>query len=1086
MEETTNAPDGQTTPDTAPPPNVPLEGPPAGLPASALPDDFPALPPQYSTAGDVGFFNRQNEAVPTAVTLGPDGATYVSELSALPYPEGYARILRVADGDGGVSFDGATPAGQSQVYASGFDQINGLTFDDEGALYVLEYVNGAAIYDPTLDPAELPPSRIVRVDADGGREVISGEELLLANYVLAHEGKVYATINNADTENGQLIAYERDDAGEWTAEVVAEGLRNPRGLDVGPDGKLYILEQGLGTPLESPEAADAPVIPFIPGLVSQSGGYTGAISAFDAETGTTERVYEGLPSFREFNPSTNESRVISIGPNGFGINDAGEVFIASGGGLSNQSVDALGPFAEGVSGILKLDGLFDEDPSDATWDLAFNSVEYAGAFGPDGATTLFNTQSNLNDVEIGPDGEVYTVDAARNVLYQLDSDGQGVESVTVLQKTGPVLTPVQYALVLAAGGEPSADYRVEVAEVTLKGANELPDTPGRAAALEAAGEGAGAPGGFDGGGLVPGLPGGTDVPPRGEDAIVGENLADGGGTLEPGEAIVPPNGAQPVEGTDEAVPIDNPGAPPAVVVDPYPGDAPDGPPAGVPGDGPPDGFDPTDFDPNNPPPGFGPPTPLIPGPVDPIAPSVTPGNPYAGYFDPFFGVYAPAEGDEPLLGGAKVDQLFVFGDRATEDGGAFGKAAVAEAAGVDLPIDQAPYSPFGNFTDGLNWTTYLARILGVEENPTPDDADASADDGPDTNYSYLDATARELDNPFDPLQRATQLTDFDGQIDAFEEDYEAFSDDDLVVVSFGGNDLTLPPAEGVSPQEAAFDSIQATIDGIARLAELGATKLLVPNVVDVEIVPIFSDPAFQEALGVPPGALTEAVTAYNAALGGALETIEAASDLDITVLDLNGLFADIVAAPGAYGFLNTDEPVLITPPNADVEAPVFNPAIVGEDPLVQHATLFLDVLFSPTGLAQSIMAETARDALLGRGGGEPALNLVLGTEGRDRLVGTDGADEIDGRGGAFDRLTGGEGADVFVFAGPDGARDRAVIRDYEVGVDAIRLDGAVVSDVRESDRGVLLRLEGDGDKIYVRGEGVTAEGIDFQGDGLLV
>ena len=918
----------------------------------------------------------------------------------------------------------------------------------------------------------------MRVDADGSREVISGDELRLGNYVLAHEGKVYAAINNADTENGQLLAYERDaDTGEWSAEVVAEGLHNPRGLDVGPDGKLYILEQGLGTPADDPDAENAPVIPFIPGLVSQSGGYTGAISAFDPATGASERVYEGLPSFREFNPSTGEDRVISIGPNGFGITDEGEVFIASGGGLSNQSVAALGPFAEGVSGILKLEGLFDGDPSDAEWGLVFDSVEYAGANGPDGATTLFNTQSNLNDVEIGPDGSVYTVDAARNVLYQLDAEGDDIESVTILQKTPPVLTPVQYALVLAAGGEPSADYRVEIAEVTLKGANELPDTPGRAAALDAAGDGAGAPGdGFDGGGLVPGLPGGTDVPPRGEDAIVGGQLGDGGGTLQPGEAIVPPNGAQPVEGTEEAVPIDNPGAPPAVVVDPYPGDAPEGPP---------DGFDPTDFDPNNPPPGFGDPTPLIPGPVDPIAPSVTPGNPYAGYFDPFFGTYAPAQGDEPLIGGAPVDQLFVFGDRATEDGGAFGKAAVAEAAGIDLPIDAAPYSPSGTFTDGLNWTTYLARILGVEQGSTPDDPDASADGGPDTNFSYLDATARELDNPFDPLQRFTQLTDFDGQIDAFEEDYEAFSDDDLVVVSFGGNDLTLPPAEGVSPQEAAGASIQATIDGIARLAELGATKLLVPNVVDVEIVPIFSDPAFQEALGVPPGALTQAVTAYNAALEGALEAIEATSDLDITVLDLNGLFESIVAEPGAYGFVNTDEPVLITPPNADVEAPVFNPAIVGQDPLVQHATLFLDVLFSPTALAQSIMAETARDALLGRGG-EPALNLVVGTEGRDRLVGTDGADEIDGRGGPFDRLTGGEGADVFVFAGPDGVRDRAVILDYEVGVDAIRLDGAVVGDVRETGRGVLLRLEGDGDKIYVHGDGVTAETIDFQGDGLLV
>ena len=1044
--------------------------------APATPGEFPALPPQYSTAGDAGFFNRQNESVPTAVTIGPDGATYVSELSALPYPEGYARVLRIAQDEGGASFDGETPAGVAQVFASGFTQINGLTFDDDGALYVLEYEVASTVYNPTLDPAELAPSKLVRVGADGVRETISGDELRLGNYVLAHEGKIYATINDADTDDGKLLAYERDaDTGEWTHEVVAGGLRNPRGLDIGPDGNLYILEQGLGTGAEDPAAGDPPTIPFIPGLVSQSGGYTGAISKLDIGTGEVERVYEGLPSFREFNPSTGENRVISIGPNGFGIAEDGTVYIASGGGLSNGSVAALGPFAEGVSGVLRLDGLFEEGV-EPDWRLAFNSVEYAGANGPDGATTLFNTQSNLNDIEIGPDGTVYSVDAARNVLYALSPDGEAVEAVTVLQKTGPVLTPVQYALVLEAGGEPAADYRVEVNEITYKGSNELPDTPGRAAALAAA----------------PSEGDPDAAPPRGEDAAIGGVLGGADGDLEPGDAIVPPNGAQPQDGTEEVVTVDNPGAPPVQVVDPYTdGEAPgvDGPPGGPGGGEPPfelPGGVPDDgaggFDPNNPP--MGPTTPLIPGPVDPIAPSVTPDNPYAAYFEPFFGTYAPAEGQEPLLGGAPVDQLFVFGDRLTEDGGAFGKAAVAEAAGVDLPIDQAPYSPFGNFTDGLNWTTYLGRALGVEEGVSVEDPDGDVGmNGEDTNFSYLDATARALFNPTDPLQPQAQLTNFAGQIDAFEEAYGSFSEDDLVVVSFGGNDITLPPGD-LTPEDAARASIQATIDGIARLVSLGAESFLVPNLIDVEIVPIFSDPAFQEVLGVPPGALTAAAAAYNAALEGALGTIEEIADVDITVLDTNALFEAIVAEPDAYGFVNVDEPVLVTPPNPDVEAPVYNPAIVGQDPAVQHATLFLDVLFSPTALGQSIIAETARSVLLADRGesSEDILNLITGTEGRDYLVGTDGADEFRALGGSYDRMTGGEGADVFVFGGEasDGTRDRDVIRDYEVGVDAIALEaGAEVDEIRETSAGLVLRLAGDGDVIYVRGEGLSADQLDI-------
>ena len=64
----------------APPANASEEqGPPiAGAPNEQGPplgneDVILDLPAQYSS-GNAGFFNRQNESVPTAVTVGPDGA----------------------------------------------------------------------------------------------------------------------------------------------------------------------------------------------------------------------------------------------------------------------------------------------------------------------------------------------------------------------------------------------------------------------------------------------------------------------------------------------------------------------------------------------------------------------------------------------------------------------------------------------------------------------------------------------------------------------------------------------------------------------------------------------------------------------------------------------------------------------------------------------------------------------------------------------------------------------------------------------------------------------------------------------------
>lgn len=1029
----------ETLNEQTPPTNATNEPAPSMNAASGGEDVITGLPAQYSE-GNAGFFNRQNESVPTAVTVGPDGALYASELSALPYPEGYARVLRIDNPDGDASYDGDTPGGTDQIYASGFEQINGLTFDEDGALYVLEYVNGSTVYDPALPVDDLPPSNLIRVDPDGTRQQISGEELRFGNYVFAHEGKIYAAINNGGVDRGQVLAYEQNaETGEWSYEVVADNLKNPRGMDIGPDGNLYVLESGEGTPADDPNVEDALSVQFIPGLVSQRAGYTAAITQIDLENGGQERIYEGLPSTIEYDPNTGEDRIISVGSNGLAIGEDGTVWISSGGGLSDETANALGEFGEGLRGVLKLEGLFGEDPSQASWTPTFDAVEYAGENGPDGATTLFNTQSNLNDIEVGPDGNLYAVDAARNVMYGISPDGEEVESVTVLQKTPPVLTPPQYGLIEEAGGDPSADYRVESSERTFKGENELPDTPGRQQALanEAMVPAEGSTDGEIPDGMTGEVPTTTGETP---DGMTGEAPPTTGETPNSSsqqdfsiEESANGNGEPPLRGEDAAIgsilgeeqpaannedPVDegqitadrptpgNPMLEPQAPADDLPvpeadgGEGvdlpddsevlvatnPDGAPTEVPGFDPtmppPDDFNANDFDPLNP--GLVPgveQSVLIPGPVDPIAPVITEGNPFADYFDPFFGVYSPAEGEEPMLQSGEssytVDDLFVFGDRLTENGGEFGKNAVAESTGANPPYDVAPYSPEGNFTDGSNWTTYLASILGVEENAQ------------DTNFSYLDATARELFNPTDPFGEATELDTFAGQIDTFEETYGTFTEDDLVVVNFGGNDLTLPPEEGVAPEEAAQQSIQATVDGIANLQELGAENFLVGLVPPVELAPIFSDPEFQALLGVEPGFFGPVVEGYNEGLTAALEAYEVESGANIEIFDTNSLFNAIAEEPGAYGFVNVDEPVLSSQTPLTGEPPAYNEAIVGEDPAVQHSTLFIDPFFHPTALGHSIVAETARDELLDRGeavSGETGLAVGLYDTAEDTLI----------------------------------------------------------------------------------------------------
>ncbi len=67
------------------------------------------------------------QSVPTAITVGADGAFYVSELTGYPLQAGAANIYRL------------TADGQTEVYAEGFTNIVDLAADKSGGLYVLEY-----------------------------------------------------------------------------------------------------------------------------------------------------------------------------------------------------------------------------------------------------------------------------------------------------------------------------------------------------------------------------------------------------------------------------------------------------------------------------------------------------------------------------------------------------------------------------------------------------------------------------------------------------------------------------------------------------------------------------------------------------------------------------------------------------------------------------------------------------------------------------------------------------------------------------------------------------------------------------------
>ncbi|MGI4945798.1 MAG: ScyD/ScyE family protein, partial [Janthinobacterium lividum] len=919
-----------------------------------------------------------------------------------------------------------------------------------GDAYVLEYQNANAVYDPTIAPADLPPSLLIQVQPDGTRTTISGPELHLGNYVLVNQqtGDVYVSIDNqgpataTSPGTGEVLDYKQDPVtGAWSNTVIASGLNSPRGMAIGPDGNLYVLEQGTGTPSGAPGADTAPVIPFIPGLVSERGGDTGSITRVDITdpTGGQQTVLTGLSSFREFNPTTGQDRVISIGMNGLTITPDGTVYIAAGGGLAPETATAVGPLANELQGVLKVDGLFSSDPSQATVTPEFNSLQYAQTNGPDGATTLYNTESNLNDIVYNPaTNQLDAVDAARNDLYGLTNDGSTVDSVTVLQKQPPVLTPPQYAAVTQYGGDPTQQYAAEIASSTYKDPTlSVPAVPGNvpAAGLAAAAAAAGLTTDTSGSSTAST---GTDTSsttpaPHGEDTtgsgVTGSTGTDSSSSTAntlvvqiaedayQGDAqfTISVDGVQEggintattleSSGNSQAVTVNGPFAAGdhTVAVD-FLNDAYDGTPdtdrnlyvngatldgTAIPGSSfteysagaglftftvpntssttdttasttssstettassSSSGLSSTDL-----------PTlpigasfaPALPGATDPVSPPVLATNTYANTYAPFFGNYAPAPSD-PLPLTAQdgstytATKLLVFGDRLADNGNT---AALENSLGQVPGTAAAPYSTTGNFSDGPQWTTDLAQYLGATA------------PGQQENFAYESATARDLGipNPFDPDASQTPLDTFAGQIQQFQKQDGTVSSNAVVSVTFGGNDISLPSTE--APQQGVADSVNAIISGMQQLVADGAKHFLVSNLPDITLAPLFSSPAFLAATGATAQQFQGLVDLFNTDLTSSLTQFSTSNPgVDVKELDLHTLFQGIAANPIDYGFTNISQPVLSSTPNVGT-APTYNPAIVGQDPQVQHGSLFLDQYFDPTALGQTLIAQTARTTL---------------------------------------------------------------------------------------------------------------------------
>jgi hypothetical protein len=133
----------------------------------------------------------QVQSVPTCVTVGPDGALYVGELTGFPYRPGTARVWRVV------------PGRKPSLYASGFTTISDIAFDGRDLLVLEIAARGR------LPPSS--PGALIRVSPKGTRTTLLTKGLNSPTGLAVGNGSIYISNNgvypgSGDGPRGELIS----------------------------------------------------------------------------------------------------------------------------------------------------------------------------------------------------------------------------------------------------------------------------------------------------------------------------------------------------------------------------------------------------------------------------------------------------------------------------------------------------------------------------------------------------------------------------------------------------------------------------------------------------------------------------------------------------------------------------------------------------------------------------------------------------------------------------------------------------------------------------------------------------------------
>jgi phospholipase/lecithinase/hemolysin len=238
-------------------------------------------------------------------------------------------------------------------------------------------------------------------------------------------------------------------------------------------------------------------------------------------------------------------------------------------------------------------------------------------------------------------------------------------------------------------------------------------------------------------------------------------------------------------------------------------------------------------------------------------------------------------------------QMFVFGDSLSDIGNVF------SLTGGEFP--ENPLSFEGRFSNGPIWIESLGSSLDL--NPTAFFSGAVSSDG--ANYATGGSLSgdQNIFNGF-PIGLQQQLESF---IRPLSVTNQSANSDALYTIWAGANDYLLEPLSmlGSASQPNTPPNPDITVNNIsnaiASLYDIGARDFLIPNLPSLGLIPLAT-------LTGTSDRLNQLTDEHNQKLELAISELnQSLSGANITQLDVNSIFGEIIENPNQFGFTNTTD-----------------------------------------------------------------------------------------------------------------------------------------------------------------------------------